>query len=322
MDSPGYQSEIENELSSDECLKIIDDFYHWIRAWGIQGRINFTGGDPLLKNGVFELIKYAHDKGITVGILGNPEPLNHEVVSRLRTSGVTSYQVSIDGMEKTHDKFRRKGSFKRTLEAIKLLNQGGIRSVVMSTVSKQNVEDLIPLINLVAKEKVTVFDFARLVPIGKGVQFKEELIKPEEYRNLLLDVLEEYRRLEKEGCQTFFGRKDHLWTLLYKELGLLPPLSEDKKTIFRGCAIGINLLVVVADGIVYPCRRLPLKIGKAPEQSLRDVFINSSELNEMRQLEKFKKCSKCDLFQYCRGCPAVAYGATGDYFAPDPQCWS
>ncbi len=105
-------------------------------------------------------------------------------------------------------------------------------------------------------------------------------------------------------------------------MGLLGALSEDKDTVFRGCPIGIYLLVIVADGVVYPCRRLPVRIGKVPQQSLREIFIKSKELNKMRDIGKMEKCRKCDLLQYCRGCPAVAYGASdGNYFAPDPQCW-
>jgi radical SAM protein with 4Fe4S-binding SPASM domain len=257
-----------------------------------------------------------------MGILGNPELLSDKTTTYLKKHGVTSYQLSIDGMEKVHDEFRRLGSFRRTLEGIRLLNKHNLRSVVMFTLSKQNMGDLIPVINLAAEEGVSVFDFARIVPIGKGVQFREEQIKPEEYRDFLLRILEEYKALKLKGCKTYFGRKDHLWRLLYKELGLLPPLAKDKKTIFHGCSIGIHFLTIVADGTVYSCRRLPIKIGQVPSQSLRDIFIKSTELNEMRQVEKLEKCSKCDLLQYCRGCPAVSYGTNGNYFSADPQCWA
>lgn len=322
QESEGYQSEIKNELSVEQCLEIIDDFYEMVKAWGVGGRINFTGGDPLLKNDIFKLIEHARSRDIVVGILGNGETLNYETALKLKESGVSSYQVSIDGTEKTHDRLRRKGSFRATIEGLRILNKVGIRSVVMSTVSKQNIDEIAWVANIAAKENVSIFDFARLTPIGKGSQFKNDLIKPKEYRSFLLKMLEEYQRLEKNGYKTYFGRKDHLWKLLYRELGLFQPLTDDREIIFQGCAIGIHLIVIAADGTVYPCRRLPIKIGKVPEQSLRDIFINSPELNKIRQVEKMEKCSKCDLFQYCRGCPAVAYGFSGgNYFAPDPQCW-
>lgn len=321
QDSEGYRSEIENELSLEDCFRVVDDLYQTTRAWNVGGRIYFTGGDPLLKAGIFDLIAYAHKRGFSLGILGNPEPLNYKTALRLKESGVTRYQVSIDGMEQTHDGFRSEGSFERTLKGIEVLNRMGIPSVVMFTLSKQNAKELILVINLLAKMGVRIFDFARLVPIGSGAQLKEEMLEPEEYRELLLNVLEEYKRLKEEGCDTYFGRKENLWKLLYQQLGLFPPLSEDKKTIFLGCSIGISSLTIIADGTVYPCRRLPIAIGKVPEESLRDIFINSPILNEMREVEKMEKCGRCELLQYCRGCPAVAHAVSGQYFAPDPQCW-
>jgi len=321
MDSPGYKSEIENELSLEQDFRIVDDFYEMLKSLNVKGRINFTGGDPLLKKGIFSLIKYARKKGIGVAILGNPEPLNIETARKLKSLNLRSYQVSIDGLRKTHDYLRYEGNFDRTIEGIRILNKIGVPSVVMFTLSKFNMNDLIPVIEIVAKEKVKIFDFARLVPIGSGIQFKNDLIDPYEYRELLLRVLRKYEELEEQGCETFFGRKDNLWKFLYYEMGKFSPSKEDKETIFSGCAIGINLMVIAADGIVYPCRRLPVKIGKVPEQKLKDIFIESKELNRMRRVENLKKCKNFPLLQYCRGCPAVAYGLTGDYFAPDPQCW-
>lgn len=321
MNSPGYKSEIKNELSLEQDFKIVDDFYNMVKTLGVKGRINFTGGDPLLKKGIFSLMKYARKKGIGVAILGNPEPLNIKTAKELRSTNLRSYQVSIDGTKETHDYLRYEGSFDRTIEGIRTLNKVGIPSVVMFTLSKLNMGDLIPVIEIVAREKVKIFDFARLVPIGSGSQFRNDLIEPLEYRRLLLKVLKKYEELEKQGCNTFFGRKDNLWKLLYYEMGKFSPSKENKKLIFSGCAIGINLMVIAADGTVYPCRRLPVKIGKVPEQKLKDIFIESKELNKMRRAENLKKCRNCPLFQYCRGCPAVAYGFTGDYFAPDPQCW-
>ena len=152
-------------------------------------------------------------------------------------------------------------------------------------------------------------------------QLKEQMLTAREYRELLLKVLEEYRCLREGGCQTYFGRKDHLWRLLYQELGLLKPLPKDKETIYGGCGIGSSILTILADGTVYACRRLPIEIARVPKQSIRDIFINSPEHNKMRQVEKMQKCSKCELKQFCRGCPAVAHAIYGDYMAADPQCW-
>jgi radical SAM/SPASM domain protein of ACGX system len=322
-DESTYKSELKNELSYKNCLKILDDFLVTTKKWKAKGCINFTGGDPLLKPEIYKLIKYASENGILVGILGNPNLLTYKVAEKLKHSGLSRYQISIDGIEKTHDLFRgRKGSFKEALGAIEILNTVGIRSVVMFTLSKANASELIKVIRLVAKKKVAAFDFARLVTVGSGSKLKKQLLSPKEYRNLLLKVLKEYDRFKEKNCFTYFGRKDHLWKLLYLELGLFQnPINEDKSLIYSGCPLGNNTASVLADGTVYACRRLPIKIGKIPEESLRDIFIYSKELNKMRKIEKLKKCRCCELLRYCRGCPAVAYGLTGNYYEADPQCW-
>ena len=318
-----YKEEIEKELSYKDCLKVLNDYLQMVDKLNASASINFTGGDPLLKPELFDLIKESTRKGVSVGILGNPNLLTPQIVKKLKNCGLVRYQLSLDGLEKTHDRLRgRKGLFKDTLRAIEVLQNEDIRTLVMFTLSKENSRDLIPLIRLVAKLKVSLFDFARLVPVGSGKTLMDAMMKPQEYRELLLAVLEEYKRFEENDCFTYFGRKDHLWNLLYEELGLFQfPRDEDKNLIYGGCNIGNNILSLLADGTVYACRRLPIKIGKVPEESIWKIFFDSQKLDEMRKIEKMKKCGQCKLLRFCRGCPAVAFGANKSYFAADPQCW-
>jgi radical SAM/SPASM domain protein of ACGX system len=320
--SATYEREIKKELSHTKCLRIIDDFSETFNEWGMPSKINFTGGDPLLRDDIFELIAYARNKGLSVGILGNPNHLNNNIALELKNLAVDQYQVSLDGLEETHDRLRgRRGLFNETLKAINILNKVGLPAVVMFTLSKENVNELIEVIKLVVKEGASVFDFARAVPIGSGEQLIHQLLSAQEYRDILLEVLDTYRALFNSGCSTYFGRKDHLWTLLYQELGLTKPLPKDKVTIFGGCGVGSSILTILSDGTVQSCRRLPVSIGKVPEQKIKDIFLDSDEQNKMRQVNQFQKCGKCELIQFCRGCPAVAYAVHGSYFAPDPQCW-
>lgn len=320
--SPSYEEELKHELNYDDSIRVIDNFHDVFSTWGMPMRINFTGGDPLLRKDIYELIAYAHGKGINIGILGNSNHLDYDTAIALKACGVSRYQLSMDGTEETHDRLRgRQGLFADTLRAIKVLNTVGIPSVIMFTVSRANKDDLLKVINIVADHDVSIFDFARIVPIGQGQSLKEQMLTSFEYAQLLLEVLDLYRSLRVQHCNTYFGRKDHLWKLLYQDIGLLKPLPEDKHTIFGGCAIGSSILTLLADGTVYACRRLPVSIGRVPSENIKDIFINSLELNRMRQEKNFAKCSKCDLLQFCRGCPAVSHAVHGDYMAPDPQCW-
>jgi radical SAM protein with 4Fe4S-binding SPASM domain len=325
-----FQREIQNELEHQDCIRVMDDFSEVCDRWRMPMQISFSGGDPLLRPDLYDLIAYARAKGIRVTIMGNPILLTRQVARKLKQLGIFAYQVSIDGLEETHDGLRgRPGLFGETLRAIRLLKEEGIRSYAMFTLSQRNAHDLIEVIRLVAREGVAGFDFARLVPVGSGRALESEMLAPLEYRDLLLNVHEEYQRLADNGCQTRFGRKEHLWNLLYRELGLIeaPPPAD---LIVGGCnsgrsaaalAIGYVTLTILADGTVLSCRRLPISIGKVPEQSILEIFTRSEALNELRQIELMEKCGQCELLHSCRGCPAVAYAVHGSYFAPDPQCW-
>jgi radical SAM protein with 4Fe4S-binding SPASM domain len=123
------------------------------------------------------------------------------------------------------------------------------------------------------------------------------------------------------GCRTTFQLKDHLWTLYLYEKGLFRiPEDHNPELIYDGCHCGIGHMTILPDGDVYACRRMESKIGNVFEKPMFELF-NGAELDEYRRFEKFEKCSKCELRGYCRGCPAVASGYTGNMYAPDPQCW-
>jgi len=320
-EEPTYVSELENELDTRSCFRVIDDFADRFSSHCRDLRINFTGGDPLLKERFFDLVKYASCRGIQVGILGNPNLVTLKVARQLKEAGVLRYQVSIDGLAATHDRLRGKeGLFQKTISSLRVLKSAGLTTIVMFTLSKVNKKDLVPLILFLSKQPVDIFGFARLVPIGGGKQMIQDLLSPIEYRNLLMEVFNVYLDLRKNSS-AFLGRKDSLWNLLYYQLGLLNFVKTDDKMIRRGCSIGWRILTILADGTVYSCRRLPIKIGRVPQQSLWDIFLKSRKHNFLRKTNLLEKCSSCDLYSYCRGCPAVAYGVSGNYFAADPQCW-
>jgi radical SAM/SPASM domain protein of ACGX system len=317
--SADLSPQLEQELSVGKDLRVLSSFDRLLKGNGLLGRINITGGDPLLKDGVIEIIKAARSRNIKVGILGNPGLLDIDKALELKEAGVFRYQLSIDGMRDTHDRLRgRPGHFDDTVEALKVLKEAGLPSVVMFTVSKENYKELPAVAKLVAEQDVKVFDFARLVPQGRGKALRT--LTPTEFREVLVMMLDTYRDLEVEGFKTYFGRKEALWTLLYSEMGLFKPPRWDGQ-VYSGCSAGSKVLTVLADGTVYPCRRLPVPVGKVPEEELSDILFNAQAHVNLRDVSNFSKCRGCQLLPYCRGCPAVAFGTTGDPFAPDPQCW-
>ncbi|MCX6720674.1 MAG: radical SAM protein [Candidatus Staskawiczbacteria bacterium] len=319
-----YKRELEKELSLADCKSIIDSFLEFCEAAEARPRINFTGGDPLLRPDFFEILQYASLQGISLNILGNPFHLSAGNISRMKELGVVNYQVSLDGMEKMHDHLRKQGSFSATVKAIKLLVEYKMRAVVMFTLSKKNHNDLFDVMKLVSNLGVKTFAFARLSTnpvIDTRISREEAAFTPHEYRSFLIEVQGVVAELKAKGSRTNFTLKDHLWKLLLYEQGKFSLESNPEGQIISGCHIGARDLAVLADGTVFACRRFNSKIGKMPEQSVMEVFT-SKELDFYRDIKRHEICSRCPLMCYCRGCPAVAFGASGgNFYAPDPQCW-
>lgn len=287
----------------------------------VYGRVPYfyiTGGDPILHPDFWKLMVLLKSKNIPFTLMGNPFHLDDEVCRMLKVCGCDKYQMSLDGMRETHDWFRKPGSFDLTIEKIGCLNRAGIKSVIMSTVSKTNMDEIPDIIDEVVKAKVKVFAFSRYVPIGGEV---DTSMTPEEYRKLLEVCDAKYKAYEKAGCETYFNKKDHLWTLYEYETGQFKlPESTEAGMIYGGCNCGNCHITISFNGDIMACRRVTdSKVANIFEDRLADVWI--CQMEKYRDYDKFVKCSKCELKAWCRGCPAVANGTSGDFYGADPQCW-
>ncbi len=280
--------------------------------------IYLTGGDPILHPDFWKLAKLLKSRNISFGILGNPFHLTDDVCRQLYECGCEKYQMSIDGMEKTHDWFRKTGSFRETLEKISMIRKSGMAAVIMTTVSSINMHEIPQVIDIVVKYRADVFAFARYVPTSRE---KSTGISPQEYRNFLEEVDQKFKHYEQDpSCHTLFDRKDHLWTLYKYETGELEIPKTEEGVIYSGCNCGNSHLTILPTGEVYACRRVADScVGNALEDSFVSIWLNPME--QYREYSKFSKCSKCELLAWCRGCPAVAKGTYGSFYADDPQCW-
>ena len=296
-------------------------FSNCLNFCGTFGRIPYfyiTGGDPILHPNFWELLETFHEHNIGFSILGNPFHIDADTCRRLKVLGCEKYQLSIDGLRETHDYFRKPGSFDATLNAVKTINDAGICSVIMSTVSGRNIHEIPGVIDVAVERDAEVFSFARYCPTHEG---ETNGITPSEYREFLGLCDEKFRYYESRGCRTYFDRKDHLWTLYDHGRGRFTiPESAERGIIYGGCNCGNAHLTILPTGEVYACRRVKgSKVGNALTDRLADLWLN--EMERYREYNRFVKCSRCELLAYCRGCPAVATGTHGDFYAEDPQCW-
>jgi len=313
-----YIRDRQQEMSLAQFKKGISNYKNFLGHFNLRGRIYFTGGDFLLHKSFKAMIKMTIDKGIVFAIMGNYHRLTLKNIFYLKKSGIKFYQLSIDGLKINHELTRGIGTFNKVIEAINLLEDNGITTVVNMTVTKNNISDVVPLINLLAKTKLSRFDITRVVPIGSALYQKIKVIKPLEYKKLLLSILRAEAIIRKINTKLEIGKKDHLWKLLYYEKNRL---SLDLSNICYGCGMVIRHMTVLPNGEILPCRKLELPIGNILHNSLRDVFEKNMFANDICKNTLIKGCMGCQLKNVCRGCPSVTYGYYNDFNHQDPQCW-
>lgn len=296
---------------------ILDNIIETCNKMKRKPHFAITGGDPLLYKDVWKLFTLFKEKGIEFVILGNPFHLNDDVAKKLKECGCVRYQMSLDGLKETHDSIRKPGSFDVTLSKIPVLKKAGITAAIMTTISKMNIKEIPNLVDIVVEHEADSFAFARYCPNPND---KENIVTAKEYRDFLETMWIKYT--EYKDSKTWFIMKDHLWKLFLYEKGMIDIKDVDNpdNLILDGCHCGISHLTILADGTVYACRRCESPVGHVPEQSLYDIFFGK-EMEPYRQYDKYAKCSKCELLNFCRGCPSVAKCLTGDFCAADPQCW-
>jgi radical SAM/SPASM domain protein of ACGX system len=304
------------EMTWEQLQAVLTNAADMCKRLGRVPYFYITGGDPILHKDFWRLLELLKSKQIDFTLMGNPFHLSDDVCRKMADCGCGKYQLSLDGLRETHDKIRKPGSFDATINAIKYINNAGMTSAIMTTVSGMNIKEIPALIDTVVENKVDVFAFARYCPVGFE---KENHIEPLEYRAFLDTCWKKFEQYK--DSDTIFNLKDHLWTLYLYEKGLFNiPADLDPKIVYDGCNCGIGHITILPNGDVYACRRMESKIGNVFTESLYDLFLGDN-LNEYRQFNKFEKCAKCELLRFCRGCPAVAYGYTNNHFAADPQCW-
>lgn len=309
-----YQNEHHShDLPLTDLQLVLSRMEEALIKWDRKGSLSFTGGEPFVRQAeLFSLMDEVDriDAFAYYDILTNGSLISDDVAIALKKqTKLRRVQVSLEGATpETNDAIRGDGSYAETLNSIRTIKKHGLIVSVMTTLSKMNYGEIPQLIELLNREGVDTFAMERLIPEGRGEQFSDKLLSPKE-------LVELYKRV-------YYMRSKHNGTrlLMYRPLfALVAPEDPDVGAL---CSVGNNALTIMPDGMVYPCRRLPIPIGNVLADGLFSIWYDSELLWRVRNPDNFKgKCHNCDLFTSCRGCRAMAYFCSGDYMAEDPQCW-
>jgi len=317
------ETELADELSTDAAKMLIHQITEVSRPLLI-----LSGGEPLLREDIYEIIRYGADRGLRMGMGSNGMLIDDEVTRRLEDSGMETVAISLDSsIPERHDMFRGvKGCWEHAVDAIKALKKSRIQVQVNSTVTPQNYDEVDDIMALAEELGVENFHLFFLVPTGRGTDIAD--ITPRMYEDMITSTLAKipkYKLNVKPSCAPQFMR-------VAKEQGV------DMSRWVRGCMAGLYYCRIYPSGEVTPCPYLPLNLGNIRERSFKDIWFNSEVFKALRDFDKLEgKCGLCEHREVCGGCRARAYGVTteqmdfcgalheptttqGDYLAEDPWC--
>jgi AdoMet-dependent heme synthase len=311
------------EMSLSEITSVLDEVSDMLKDWttsydiAFASSFNVTGGEPFLRQDIFEVLEELEKAGFDTYVLSNGTLISRETAMRLAKLGVKGVQISIEGPEIVHDDIRGSGSFAASLKGIRNLLDAGTEVTLNTTLSDINAPFFTDIIDLASSLGVQRLGFSRLVPSGSGKNLLSRMLGKE----VLADLYSEIFSSNTGGLRIVTG--DPVASQL-KE-----PSDEDADSPWPtgGCAAGVSGLTILPDGTVTPCRRLPVPIGNIREDSLREIWSSSAILNALRDKSRYKgKCGKCQKWSACRGCRAIAFAYAGaadksGYLAEDPQCF-
>lgn len=323
-------SSYEDELSTKECLRLIDEILEVGKPVLI-----LTGGEPLLRHDLLQVAKYAVDNGLRVVIGTNGTLITEETAAKLKEIPISRIGVSIDfPTPELQDKFRGKaGAFEAAMTGIARARQAGIEVQINSTITKLNTVYLNDLLSLALEAGAVAFHPFMLVPTGRGKGLKTVEMSPEEYEQTLNWVYDKQIEL---GDRIFFKPTDapHYLRIVSQRKKREKPqeiLSEGQpeyshkhstmNTLSRGCLAGTGFCFISHRGRIQGCGYLDVEAGNIRNSNFREIWANSTLFCELRDLSNISgKCGICEYKRICGGCRARAYEATGSYLEAEPYC--
>jgi radical SAM protein with 4Fe4S-binding SPASM domain len=305
-----------SELGTEECYRVVDE----IAAFAPECVTILTGGEPLLRRDIIDIVRYAAARGLWVVVGTNGVRITENVAQRLAEAGARGLSLSLDALDPDrHDRFRRvRGAWRNTVEGAAILNRVKLPFIVQTTAGSHNVDELDAIADFACERLAAkVWNLYFLVPTGRG-QFVSDMT-PAQYDQVLAAL----HRIQS----TYRGRMlvNAKCAPHYIKTVLENPDAEARIRVYSGgaggCPAGTHYMGIRPNGDVTPCPYLPVFAGSLRRDSLANLW-NASELFSgiRRRAELGGRCGDCEMNAQCGGCRARAYGMTGDLMAEDPLC--
>jgi putative heme d1 biosynthesis radical SAM protein NirJ2 len=300
-------TKLADELSTAEGKKLLNE----IAASGFKIMV-FSGGEPLLRSDIFELIHHARSIGLRPVLGTNGTLITPDMASALKMAGLAVAGISIDSREKAkHDWFRQsKGAWEQTMAGIEACRHAGLPFQIHTTVMNWNEEEVTGITDLAVELGAVAHHIFFLVPTGRGKDIEETTLQSRQYENLLERILDKQTQVNielKPTCAPQFMR-------IASQKGIPMRFS-------KGCLAGTTYCVILPNGDVQACPYLPVKAGNVRITDFDLLWRDNTLFNELRSENLKGRCGSCGFSTVCGGCRARAYYySEGDYLAEEPWC--
>lgn len=311
------------KLSTQEARRLCEDI---ARFPGTRPpRLVLTGGDPLQRPDLFEIVAYARSLGIDVSATpAATDRLTPQTIADLKAAGVGSIALSLDGSSaQRHDAVRGvPGTFERTMQALAAAKLHRMPVQINTLVAQTTVDDLAAIHRLLSELAIERWALFFLIATGRGAMLQE--ISPERSESVLTWVCE----LVESKAQPFAIKSTEahqLRRISYQRLHSRGIEDEDFKRSPLGRGLGVRdgngIVFVSRRGEIFPSGFLPLNAGNVRADSLVETYESHPIFEALRDADRFRgKCGRCPYRQLCGGSRARAYAVSGDALESDPLC--
>jgi radical SAM protein with 4Fe4S-binding SPASM domain len=328
-----------SELGTGECFRVIDE----IAAFAPECLTILTGGEPLLRRDILEIVRRASERELWVVVGTNGVKITENVARHLAEAGARGLSLSLDALDPDrHDRFRKvRGAWRNTVEGAEILNRTGLSFIVQTTAGSHNLGELEAIADF-AHDRLAakVWNLYFLVPTGRG-QFVSD-ITPAQYDEVLASLYRIQRKYDRRMLVNAKCAPHYIKTVLEQAQSdptttgdgpsTRPPggLAQGGPGVSPirtysggagGCPAGTHYMGIRPNGDVTPCPYLPVFAGTLRNSSLADLWTSSELFAGIRRRTSLGgRCGACEMNGHCGGCRARAYGMTGDLMAEDPLC--
>ncbi|MDI6812007.1 MAG: putative heme d1 biosynthesis radical SAM protein NirJ2 [Desulfitobacteriaceae bacterium] len=297
----------EEELNTAQAKDLLEG----IARAGFKIMI-FSGGEPLLRPDIVELVAYAKALGLRPVFGTNGTLLTLELAQKLKAAGAMGMGISLDSLDQQkHDTFRHyPGAWEEAVRGMRNCREVGLPFQIHTTVMDWNAHELEAITDFAVAEGAVAHHFFFLVPTGRAVSIEEESLRAEAYEEVLTRIMKKQQTVDielKPTCAPQFMR-------IAKQMGMDVRFG-------RGCLAGTHYCIIGPKGIVQPCAYLNIPLGDVRITPFDKIWRDHEVFQTLRTLEYTGGCGSCEFKRICGGCRArAAYYHEGDYMAEEPWC--